>query len=62
MEGTWLNPEFATQQIILIGLVFLIALIVLPVVFGVMIYTGLGLLARLMDQWRTARSDYSDSE
>lgn len=62
MEGTWLNPEFATQQIILIGLVFLIALIVLPVVFGVMIYTGLGLIARLMDQWRTAHSDYSDSE
>lgn len=62
MEGTWLNPEFATEQIILIGLVFLIALIVLPVVFGAMIYTLLGLIARLMDQRRTIHSDYSDSE
>ena len=53
MEQSWLDPDFATEQIVTLALLFLGSLIVLPVVFGAVIYSVLSLFARLTDRHRS---------
>lgn len=52
MQDSWLNPNFATDQLVLVGLVILACLIVLPVVFGGLIYLLLELVARVQHRRR----------
>ncbi|MAS32779.1 MAG: hypothetical protein CL610_02155 [Anaerolineaceae bacterium] len=52
MEDSWLNPDFAIDQIIILVVIFLASLAILSVVFGGLIYVALGLVVRLQDRWR----------
>ena len=54
MAETWLNPNYAAQQIALMGAVFLASLVILPVILGALIYGFLSLMAR--------RADYTNRE
>lgn len=56
MQETWLNPDFATDQLVLLAVIVLACLIVLPVVFGGLIYLLLGLAARIRE-WRRTKPD-----
>ncbi|HLV34521.1 MAG TPA: hypothetical protein VKY59_05385 [Spirillospora sp.] len=62
MEQTWLNPDFATEQLIAIALVILGSLIVLPVVFGALIYAILTGLSRFNEMRRTRSRDHTQQE
>ena len=56
MDESWLNPDFAINNIVtLVGAILLI-LIVLPAVFGLLIYGVLTLIARLRDLQHAART------
>jgi hypothetical protein len=54
LEDSWLNPDFATDQIIVLAAIILAALIFLPVVFGALIYAVLSLYLRLSNWWRVS--------
>ena len=64
MEETWLNPEFATEQVVVLAAIVLASLLLLPVVFGALIYGGLSLYARLSNRVRKLRNpaDLSQEE
>jgi hypothetical protein len=47
IDQSWLNPNIAEAQLVTLALVFLASLILLPVIFGLVLYLVLGLLARL---------------
>lgn len=57
MQETWLNPDFATDQLVVVAVVILACLIVLSVVFGGLIYLALGLIARIQARGRTNTED-----
>jgi hypothetical protein len=60
LQVSWLNPDFATDQLALLAVIILACLIVLPVVFGGLIYLLLGLVARIQD-WRRTKPDDVES-
>jgi hypothetical protein len=53
LQDSWLNPDFATDQLVVVAFVILACLIVLPVVFGGLIYLTLSLIARIQNRRRT---------
>jgi CBS domain containing-hemolysin-like protein len=57
LQESWLNPDFATDQLVVVAVVILACLIVLPVVFGGLIYLTLSLIARLQHRRRTNTED-----
>ena len=57
MQESWLNPDFATDQLVIVAFVILACLIVLPVVFGGIIYLVLGLIAHVQARRRTNTKD-----
>jgi hypothetical protein len=56
LQDSWLNPDFATDQLVVVAVVILACLIVLPVVFGGLIYLVLGLIVRIQT-WRRGGCD-----
>lgn len=62
MEESWLNPEFATDQLITVALIILASLLILPVVFGALVYTMLTVIHRLEDFRRTRSRDHTEFE
>ena len=60
MEQTWL--EFTTDQIVTVGLVILGGLIVLPVVFGALVYSIMALWGRVNEMRRTRSRDHTQQE
>ena len=50
MEQTWLNPEYATNQIVTLAILFIASLVILAVVFGGLIYAILSVIARFTDR------------
>lgn len=57
LQETWINPDFATDQLVIVAFVILACLIVLPVVFGGLIYLLLSLIARIQNRRRTNHDD-----
>ena len=57
MQNTWLNPDFAGDHIVLLAAVILTCLFVLPMVFGGLIYTVLGIVARVRHLRRGVQND-----
>jgi hypothetical protein len=62
VEESWLNPEFATDQLITVALIILASLLILPVVFGALVYTMLTVIHRLEDFRRTRSRDHTEFE
>ena len=61
MEESWLNPDYAINNIVTLVSAILVMLIVAPVIFAALMYAILTLIARLVDMQRPARPD-SDSD
>jgi hypothetical protein len=61
LEDSWLNPDFATGQVVVLATIVLASLILLPVVFGALIYGLLSLYARLAN-WRLGMRREPDVE
>lgn len=57
MEDTWLNPDFATDQIVTLVTILLASLILLPALFAALIYGLLSLVARLTHKERAVSDD-----
>ena len=57
MEDSWLNPDFATGQVVVLATIVLASLVILPVVFAALIYGLLGLYARLTHWQRGMRRE-----
>lgn len=62
MEQSWLNPDFAAGQLIAIAIIILGCLIVLPVVFGALIYSTLTLIGRVKEWQRSRGRDEAEQE
>ncbi len=62
MEQTWLNPDFAAGQLIGIAALILGSLIVLPVIFGLIIYTLLAWIDRLKEARHTRSRDDTNTD
>ena len=63
MQNTWLNPDYAGDHLVLLAAIILACLFVLPMVFGGLIYTVLGFVARLRHLRRDVQDDsVSDDE
>lgn len=62
MEQTWLNPDFAAGQLIGIAALILGSLIVLPAVFGLIIYALLALVDRLKQARHTRSHDDTNTD
>ena len=57
MDDSWLNPDFATGQVVVLAIIVLASLVILPVVFGALIYSLLSLYARLTNWQRGIRRE-----
>jgi hypothetical protein len=58
LEQTWLNPDFAVDQIVRVVTIILVTLVVLPALLGALVYAVLTLFARMQD-FRRAHSTES---
>ena len=61
IDQTWINPNFAQTQLVTLALAFLACLIIVPLVFAVVGYLFLGLLARYSER-RRAQAHHSLSD
>ncbi len=55
IDQSWLNPDVAQQQLALLAVILLACLILLPLIFGGLLYFVLSLIARLRDAHRVHR-------
>jgi hypothetical protein len=57
MEQSWLNPDYAINNIVTLFSAILLLLVVVPLIFGALMYAVLTLIARLVDARRPAHID-----
>lgn len=62
MEQSWLNPDYAIQNIVTLVSMIVLLLIVVPAVFGLLFYGVLTLIARWQDMQRMTRPDVDSSD
>ena len=62
MEQSWINPDYAIQNIVTLVSMIVLLLIVVPAVFGLLFYGVLPLTARLQDMQRATRPDVDSSD
>ena len=55
IDQSWLNPNVAQEQLALLAVILLACLILLPLLFGTLLYLILSLIARFRDARRVHR-------